>query len=273
MEEGRYITVALAGRSGAGKSTLFKNLVSEDLDTSCGSAVDIKKDGNTFRFIDTTSQEELKEGFDVLVYCMPVCPGFKFQDGNPEEMQFLQNAYGADIWKHCVIVFTFGNLAWDHIHSRSNDLERTNATFRDYLEQYLELFRTELETKLNVRMNIKAILSLEAGGSIQPLDQHMILAIPAGVTPQDQLLAGVTPHSEGWTDKIFHAIHTKNNCVISKIVPLPSRTATIRRVGCMALFAIGIALSYTFAGESSKYFLVTGLAIMASAWWIADHSM
>ena len=113
------MTIILAGKSGAGKSTLMGSLL-EDLKIctrmSPKSVTEdfIKKHittkhGVKISIIDTpglNEQKKLKrmllknlskftEGkADLLLYCMLVAPGARFDDANPMIMEYLQNAFG-----------------------------------------------------------------------------------------------------------------------------------------------------------------------------------
>ena len=239
---GKDITVVLAGVKRSGKSTLFKNLHGKELGIGSSSnlAADIEKDGTAIHIIDGWKQNE---GLDVLVYCMPVSPGCKFHDGNPELMKSLQNIYGKEIWEHCVVVFTFSNLAWDRINSRNSDPESTSAMYKEYIEKYLDLFRKELVTNLGVSIDTATVFSTG--------DQHTIPAIPAGDAPQDPVLPGVISSSEGWRDRILKEFMNRRS---GKIMPLPNIKKYLVG-GAIAVVGIGL-------GTFSPPIVIGGILIL-----------
>ena len=150
------IIVVLAGRNGSGKTRLLKNLLGGDLNEDITSAsvkteADVRHttyNGTTICLINAptlrnkidTSSKHLQE-FDLLVLCIPISPSSRFQEGNPDLMRSLQDAYGRGIWKHCIIVFTYSNQAWAHTqHQYSHQPASAIATYTGYIESYIESY-------------------------------------------------------------------------------------------------------------------------------------
>ena len=67
---------------------------------------------------------------DILLYCVPVGPGSKFGDHNPVTMRCLTKAFGKQIWDHCVLVFTMGNVV---LLSRK---DTATEEYKKYLDEY-----------------------------------------------------------------------------------------------------------------------------------------
>ena len=207
---GNVIKVVLAGKKAAGKSSLHQNLVDGEKDEETASKEvkvrHISRNGRRICIVDTpgkfdSNSEHLQE-FDLLVLCIPVSPGSKF---HPDLMQSLHDAYGQEIWKHCIVAFTFSNMAWDYTQQQSHD---PVTMYTDYIEKCLGKFQEELSKNLRVKgIKSKTMFTRRAGDHTHAQD---ILAIPAGSCPQDALLPGVSTHpGEGWVDEIFHEIHRK----------------------------------------------------------------
>lgn len=206
----REIIVVLAGRSKSGKSALLHNLIGGQVDQEMTTTATIKEvkvhsittKGVRFKIVDTpclkgrfdASSEHLKM-LDILIYCLPVSPGCKFHDTNPELMKSLQDCYGNDIWNHCIIVFTFSNMAWDHTHHHNADTSSAIALYTKSIENFLDKFQQELKNKLRVKyVNFKTVFD----SNICPLTrEETLVAIPAGnnpILPEFQLC------SKGWRD-------------------------------------------------------------------------
>ena len=180
------LEVALAGKNRSGKSTLLSNLEEE-------SALKLSATKDPDHIVTTMARETLRivdidksQQVNVLVYCIPVSPGCKFHDGNPEVIDALFQAYDEEIWEHCVVVLTFSNMAWDRINSNNSDPETTRTMYKDYIEKYQNLFCKELNRKLQ-------------STSIQP---EAIPVIPAGGNPQDPVL----PDGGRWRDEVLQKI-------------------------------------------------------------------
>lgn len=207
----KEVTIVLAGKSGAGKSALLQNLLGNEPKKQISAIPTTKevqvitttRSGWTIRFVDTpylkekfeSSSEHLQE-FDLLILCVPVSPGSKFHDDNAKLMRTLQDTYSESVWKSCIVVFTFSDLALDH--------SENSTIYINGIEQYLRAFQEEL-TQMANGISSKSIFS-----STQHLEENQILAIPAGLGPEDQILPGVSHHEEeGWVDVIFNEVLRK----------------------------------------------------------------
>ena len=213
----KEICMVLAGKPAAGKSTLAGNIfgldkemkLSPDPVTTEYSTTTTEKNGVTLHVTDTRGlqqrgkKEELKKlakhtkkekaKVDLLVYCMTVDPSCKFADGNPNIMRSLQEAFGKEIWKHCVLIFTFSNRVWDWYEKNqggAREHERINM-YEDFMRQYADRFRTELQ-KLRVQhVNVETVLTLNMD---PPRAGHTTIpAIPAGDLARDRVMPRFEP--------------------------------------------------------------------------------
>jgi GTPase Era involved in 16S rRNA processing len=233
------IKIVFAGKSGAGKSTLKSNLFKceeevemspDQITLSCGTE-SYSKHGTRMKVTDTMGiqvgkggkKEKLRElsdhtggKADLLVYCIPVDPSSKFDDANPAIMQSLQDAYSKDIWKQCIIVFTFSNYAWDR-NRKKNSKEDALAKYKTHINNYAAKVRDEF-ANLNVQnVKVKTIFDQQAEDRS---GQATIVAIPAGDESDDEVIPELKykpkyiitdgKTTEKWTDVVFDEMVKKS---------------------------------------------------------------
>ena len=211
----KQIHIVLAGKQGAGKSQVASRLFGlekemrlspDPVTTECTTETS-EKNGVTLYVTDTRGlqqrgkKEELKKlaehtktgGVDLLVYCMSVDPSCKFADGNPDIMKSLKEAFGKQIWKHCILIFTFSNRVWDWYETNkkgARDRERIDM-YEDFMRQYAEKFTLQLK-KLGVQhVNAETVLTVNLD---PPQAGHTTIpAIPAGDEPGDRVMPRFEP--------------------------------------------------------------------------------
>ena len=135
---------------------------------------------------------------DLLVFCVPVGPGSRFNDTNPDIMKCLTDVYGKKLWQHCILVFTFSNCAWDHIKENENAVDEYKA----HINAYADKFRRVLQT-LDVQDQVTTIFEFQQ----HILNPDTIVAIPAGLQSEDPVLPGLSSY---WEDKVFDQM--QNRC-------------------------------------------------------------
>ena len=207
----KEVKIVLAGKSGAGKTTLARNILGfeEKLEFSAGPLTqecdtqEATKNDITVRVTDTIGlgqqeggrRKELKKLFrhtkgeaDLLVYCIPVDPSSKFDCTNPAIMKSIQDAYGKDIWKHCIIVFTFSNITVYRFLEKMRDRDQAFSSYKNHLLAHATRFRKELE-RLKVKdVNIKTVFGFETEDTTDDPTATTIVAVPAGDKPDDPVL-------------------------------------------------------------------------------------
>lgn len=229
------IKVVVAGKSGAGKSALINTLLHAEREDGEGEEeiqeialtpdsttdrlenkqIRQKRDNVTICMVDTpgfkndrkTKKKQLKElskftdggKADLLIYCIPVAPGMKFDDANPTIMKALQDVLGREVWQHCIVVFTFSNLAWEHIRSSTQREVPAVDMYKDYIRSYTERFKQELVKLIGLNVEVGAIFDC-------PTHPRLITAVPAGYRVQDRVL---TTDQENWKGAIFEEMIEK----------------------------------------------------------------
>ena len=124
------------GKTGAGKSTLIDNLLHNQLHlpvavlspeqaTQENNFITTDQHGVTLKIYNTVGLEPHEGGdllmklsddingqADLVILCIPVAPGAGFIDKTPDIMRKLQEEFSKNIWKCCVIVLAFSNVAY-----------------------------------------------------------------------------------------------------------------------------------------------------------------
>jgi hypothetical protein len=205
----KEVSIVLVGKSGAGKSTLARNILDYRREVEfCASHItencdthEATRNGVTVKVTDTVGLEVkpqstrrgLKKLYkhtsgkaDLIVFCIPVDPSSKFRDSNPAIMKSLQDAYGKDIWKQCIIAFTFSNLTLDRMKRKLGDDDNAIAWYKDLLLEHTTKFRAELERLKVKNINLRLVLGFETDTMSE--DPATIVAIPTGDEPGDPIL-------------------------------------------------------------------------------------
>lgn len=188
---GNEMSVVILGKSGSGKSTLARNVLglpdqpADHATKNCDIQV-TSKHGMATKIAETTKVQDLNGRAGLLIYCIPVDPASRFDDGNPAMMKSLQDAYGKDIWKHCIIVFTFSNLAWDRITKKIKDKDTAISEYKQHINNYAAKVKEMLQTLNATEVNVKTIF--QNPSEITTEGKSTILAIPAGDEPDDPVL-------------------------------------------------------------------------------------
>lgn len=222
------LLVVLAGKSGAGKSTLINNFfgvkgiinISPDSTSERISSVsksEYTNSGLKVNVVDTPGLKERKkdklkqmkelaaytnEKADLLIYCIPVNPSSKFQD-NLVTIECFQQAFGKQIWKHCIPIFTFSNQAWEVIKTQDNGIQTPTEAYKGYIKTYAERFETELKRTLKLSdQRVTTIFDRPAKE-----DKNTMVAIPTGLTLKDSDLPGIG--EENWKETILYEMERK----------------------------------------------------------------
>ena len=206
----RRLVLVTAGRAGMGKSTLLNNLLglkgekaaeSKPGAKSVTKTVDSYEEevhGITVRIIDTpgleakdlSSEEEeealaklsvLSDGkVDLMLYCMALVG--RFEDSDERIVKKLTEAFGTKIWRHAILVLTFGDVVL-----------KQDEGDRDLLEGFTSKFEEVLKKAGVDDVPVKSILSTQDANSefesaLAKVQQPEIIGIPVGQhteKPQD----------------------------------------------------------------------------------------
>ena len=233
----RRLVLVTAGKPGVGKSTLINNLLGlkgEKAAKAKRSAKSVTKTvdyyereihGITVRIIDTPgleardlTREQEQEALaklseftngkpDLLLYCISLVG--RFDDKDDRIVVKLTKVFGCEIWRHTVLVLTYGDELTD-------DEEK-----EELLEEFTEEFEEALKKAGVSDVPVKSILSTQADGPNlkSKLENPQIVGIPVGqyiqkppdwapllfkevikrcrmnAIPALLVLQGVTPHS------------------------------------------------------------------------------
>ena len=214
----KRLVFVTAGKSGAGKSTLINNLLelkgkkaaeSKASPNSVTKAVDYYEEeihGVKVRIIDTpgfeardlTSKEEqetlpvlsaLTDGkADIMLYCMKLSD--RADEKDERIVKKLTKAFGEEIWRHTVLVLTYGDAMLNENEGDQDILERFTNEFQEVLK------------KAGVNdVPVKSILSAQdAGSELESVQQPKIIGIPVGRSAEKP---------QGWVHLLFKEIIKK----------------------------------------------------------------
>jgi hypothetical protein len=121
---------------------------------------------------------------DLIIYCLPVNPSSKFNDGNPAIMRSLQNAFGKDVWKQCLLVFTFSNITMEMLKKKIRDNNEVESKYKNFLLEHATKFREELRSLKVKDVDVQVLFGFQTEERIDD-DIMTIVAIPAGDEPND----------------------------------------------------------------------------------------
>ena len=124
------INVTFVGKNGAGKSTLVnalapeKALISErKSERKCEEQFYLLMEGSSMtegKIKNKKAFEWLSKNYntDLFIYCLSIDPDVKFNYANPSIMWALQEVFGKNVWKKCILAFTFSNKIWERIKKK-----------------------------------------------------------------------------------------------------------------------------------------------------------
>jgi energy-coupling factor transporter ATP-binding protein EcfA2 len=209
----KEVNIALVGKYGSGKSTLARNILGlPRVVELCASHINNKCDtqettwnGITIKVIDTVGLENRKQKkelrklckhtkgkADLIIYCLPVNPGAKFDDGNPAIMKSLQNAYGNDIWKQCLLVFTFSNTIVERLKKdKSIKDEEAVEKYKKLLTEHATKFTGQLRKMKAKNTIVQQVYGCQTEARRD--DDMTIIAIPVGDEPDDPVFPDFRP--------------------------------------------------------------------------------
>lgn len=137
--------------------------------------------------------EYVKGKANLVIYCLCIGPGSKFNDTEAALMQSLQK-FGNDIWKHCMVVLTCSNCALDNYSDECEENQhKAIAEYKKCIDDYTQSIQRELKELSVQDVVAKNIFELEK------LNSSVLPVIPAGKKTQDQVIPG----HENWKDVVF----------------------------------------------------------------------
>ena len=263
----------MVGRSGAGKSTLTKKVLKLQNVATLKAKPDTKtiqtftemRHGINLTIVDTVGLSEdgnkkdkqiqhlskyTSSNADLVLFCIPVGPNTKFETNNPQIMRSLQSSFGKDIWKHCLVVFTFSNQAWDHVKSKSDAV----IEYKEYIHEYTTLFIKELQ-KLDVPLDTTVKTIFESAN-----DRPTIVTIPAGYETQDPVLPGIQlDEEEQWVGALFlEMMKSADKCSIGALLRFRYSWETLKK------FVTHPAVYTTIASTAVGYLLNAAVHAVSS---------
>lgn len=231
-------TIMVVGRSKMGKSTALNNIWNLKLDTkispkSVTKVVRITQvtkldprnmDGMaevTLQVIDTPgmgaldiTKESIKrdiqkviKGFSfTLLYCFNVGPTGALSEDDRNIIRILMSAFGKEIWRKCVILFTFS----DHM-LQSLELP---AEYISHIKEHAKDFEKLLWNVTGEKIGVKSIFCYESLTALQSnTNPSEIIAIPTKKSKENSkdILQHMIGDEEDWTDIVFIELMKRTN--------------------------------------------------------------
>ena len=223
---GTDVTIVFVGQSGAGKSTLINGLLNDPKQERPSSRsvttrnrvqrMRAQEHGVTLEIYDTVGLEgdpeenqkllqDLSKSTgnraDLVVFCIPVQPGARFNICTPGIMDALLKAYGKEVWKHCIFAFTFSNNAWRHFEEETKTSIEVIKKYKDYIQEFTD----DIQKKLT-RMGVTDVIvktPFNQNRANQP-GAFLTMAISAGYRIDDKVLPGIKlDPKEQWKGYLF----------------------------------------------------------------------
>lgn len=234
---GDEVTIILTGVSGVGKSTLFGNLIGQKIDglmdpnplTDEIGTKEIIKNGIKVTLVDTPGilasrgvspkmKKELKSlQIHLLVLCISMLPLEKFsRPHNRKIIKCLHDHFGRNIWKRCIIVFTFSNELIKQLRNETKNDAELREVFKVRLLDTMEAVQGELsqlDPSIVAEVDPRTIFNWdETYHGTRPVGQTL-LGIPAGFRREDDI--PLPSAGTNWIDQIFQEMLNKCECSVN----------------------------------------------------------
>ena len=228
------ITVMVAGRPRNGKTTALNNMFDLNLEarasahtvTQCVNVTEVTKkilkneEGSLykevrFEVIDTPGLggldipmrdilEDMKRvtnGKDfILIYCFAVDPNVTLTSVDHTIIQSFNHAWGTDVWRKCVLLFTFSDLALRYFEGSSEQYIKYIIDFARKFQMLLKTVSSELPT-------VKSIFEFGSQEELQREEMPSgIIVIPvmgAIMGGSEAILPNMIKKGQDWTDVVF----------------------------------------------------------------------
>lgn len=125
---------------------------------------------------------------DMLLYCISLFSDSKIGEQDMKTIKLLTRAFGTNIWKHTILVFTFVNAV---------KLVHPERDIRQLVESYAQEFQLVLQRVCQyASFFVVSIFSCDQDETKR--DPFMIVALPAGNNPDEELVEGMK-----WDESIY----------------------------------------------------------------------
>ena len=176
------------------KGALHKEVILQVIDTPGIGALDIPKK-NIFE-----DMKRVTKGKNyILIYCFSVSPTNALTETDKAIIKDLHHALGKDVWRKCVLLFTFS----DHALS---EFEKSSEKYITHITNHAIEFQKLLK---NVSSELPTVKTIFEFGSPEELQQEEkpsgIIAIPVmkKTIGSEDIMPNMIKNRQDWTDVVF----------------------------------------------------------------------
>ena len=227
-QEKTTVVIVTAGMARSGKSTALNNIYGADF-KSVYSATSVtqntakgrvEQDDKTVIVVDTPGlgsvdvplakvRTELQKTIGglkyVLIYCYSVAPSSSLSTTDELVVKNLQKVLGKDIWKRCVVLFTFSDFVRRQVYPKESDREEYKDALRRHASELSKMMKKRCGSHVP---EIKVVFDVDTEQEVV----NEIVAVPVGLElKQDRERCHLLPGRPGlnWVDVALKEIKRK----------------------------------------------------------------
>ncbi len=215
--------VMAVGKPRNGKSSVLNNIFGLHLDaalsvkpvTRCVSVTETEREGELFKVLDTPGLGSL-ELSDVetlkamkcatqgtkftLMYCFSVSPNTLLDETDKAIVQQLHTCLGEDVWKNCILLMTFSDIACKEINSE--------ALYVEHIKSHAQEFQDLLRSFWKESPSVTTVFDIRISENFPEIIAIPVMKRTKLSTP---ILPGILKGHQDWTNVVINEIRKKTS--------------------------------------------------------------